>query len=203
MTRRIVLVDGANCWAAAQSLGFNIDYAKFRTFFLQFLGDENTRFVYYTAVKVDANGQSNIQHLLTWLRNNGYSVKSKEAKDYVSSNGRVRTKGNMDIEMCVDALSLAENDRVDHIIFATGDGDFTYLVQRLKQLNVRVSVLSTRESRPPMVSERLRQEADEFLELASIKDHVQQVVPAAPSKPVASDSPVDRLQKMLEDLKVA
>jgi len=90
------------------------------------------------------------------------------AKEYTDSMGRRKVKGNMDIELAVDAMELAP--RVDHIVIFSGDGDFTPLVASLQRQGVRVSVVSTIRSQPPMISDDLRRQADNFIELQDLKD---------------------------------
>ena len=82
--------------------------------------------------------------------------------------GRRKVKGNMDIELTVDAMELAP--RVDHIVLFSGDGDFRPLVESLQRQGVRVSVVSTIRSQPPMIADELRRQADNFIELEDLKD---------------------------------
>jgi uncharacterized LabA/DUF88 family protein len=93
---------------------------------------------------------------------------TKQAKEYTDSQGRRKVKGNMDIELTVDAMELAP--RVDHIVLFSGDGDFRPLVESLQRQGVRVSVVSTIRSQPPMISDELRRQADNFIELDELKD---------------------------------
>ena len=93
---------------------------------------------------------------------------TKPAKEYTDSMGRRKVKGNMDIELTVDAMELAP--RVDHIVLFSGDGDFRPLVESLQRQGVRVSVVSTIRSQPPMISDDLRRQADNFIELDDLKD---------------------------------
>jgi uncharacterized LabA/DUF88 family protein len=59
-------------------------------------------------------------------------------------------------------------DRADHLVLFSGDGDFRRLVEAIQRKGVRVTVVSTIRSSPPMVADELRRQADEFLELAEI-----------------------------------
>jgi len=80
--------------------------------------------------------------------------------------GRRRIKGSMDIEVAVDMLELAP--RLDHAILFSGDSDFRRLVEAVQRKGVRVSVVSSIRTSPPMVADELRRQADQFLELADI-----------------------------------
>ena len=74
----------------------------------------------------------------------------------------------MDIELAVDAMELAPH--VDHIVLFSGDGDFRPLLESIQRQGVRVSVVSTIRSQPPMISDELRRQADNFIELQELKD---------------------------------
>lgn len=80
--------------------------------------------------------------------------------------GRRKIKGNMDIELATDILEMAEH--LDHMILFPGDGDFRRLVERVQRHGLRVSVVSTMKSSPPMVADELRRQADDFIELAEL-----------------------------------
>jgi len=113
---------------------------------------------------------SPIRPLVDWLNYNGYNMVTKPAKEFTDSMGRRKVKGNMDIELAVDALELAPH--VDHIVIFSGDGDFRPLVEALQRKGVRVSVVSTIRSQPPMIADDLRRQADNFIELEDLKDVV-------------------------------
>jgi uncharacterized LabA/DUF88 family protein len=72
----------------------------------------------------------------------------------------------MDIEVAVDMLELAP--RIDHAVLFSGDSDFRRLVEAMQRKGVRVSVVSSIRTTPPMVADELRRQADQFLELADI-----------------------------------
>jgi len=125
------------------------------------------RAFYYTAL-LENDEYSPIRPLVDWLNYNGFTMVTKPAKEYTDSMGRRKVKGNMDIELAVDAMELAA--RVDHIVLFSGDGDFRPLVESLQRSGVRVSVVSTIRSQPPMISDELRRQADNFIELDELKD---------------------------------
>src|SRR6185436_14736855 len=80
--------------------------------------------------------------------------------------GRRKIKGNMDIELAIDVPEMAEH--LDHVILFSGDGDFRRLVEAVQRRGLRVSVVSTIKSAPPMVADELRRQADDFVELAEL-----------------------------------
>ena len=163
--RIALFIDGANLYAAAKALSFDIDYKLLRQEFVR--RGKLLRAFYYTAL-LETEEYSPIRPLVDWLQYNGFTMVTKPAKEFTDSQGRRKVKGNMDIELAVDALETA--DHVDHIILFSGDGDFRPLVEALQRKGVRVSVCSTIRSQPPMIADDLRRQADNFIELEELRD---------------------------------
>jgi uncharacterized LabA/DUF88 family protein len=161
--RAALFIDGANLYAAARALGFDIDYRRLLEVFAQ--RGRLIRAFYYTAL-VEDQEYSPIRPLVDWLDYNGYSMVTKPTKEYTDAFGRRKVKGNMDIELAIDVMEMA--DKVDHIIIFSGDGDFRRLVEACQRKGVRVSVVSTMRSNPPMVADELRRQADNFIELSEL-----------------------------------
>ncbi len=162
-----LFIDGANLYAASKSLGFDIDYRKLLGAFQK--RGYLLRAYYYTAL-IEDQEYSSIRPLIDWLDYNGYKVVTKPAKEFTDSMGRRKIKGNMDIELAVDAMEQAET--VDHLVLFSGDGDFTTLVEALQRKGRKVSVVSTMATQPPMIADDLRRQADHFIDLATLKDEV-------------------------------
>ena len=162
--RIALFIDGANLHATAKTLGFDIDYKRL----LKEFQSRGTlvRAFYYTAV-IEDQEFSSIRPLIDWLDYNGYTVVTKATKEFVDASGRRKVKGNMDIELAVDAMELAEH--VDQIVLFSGDGDFRSLVEAVQRRGVRVTVVSTISSQPPMVADELRRQADVFTDLMELK----------------------------------
>jgi uncharacterized LabA/DUF88 family protein len=161
--RIALFIDGANLYASAKSLGFDIDYKRLLKEF-QSKG-RLIRALYYTAL-VEDQEYSSIRPLVDWLDYNGYSVITKPTKEFVDAAGRRKVKGNMDIELAVNAMEMA--GYIDHMVLFSGDGDFRSLVEAVQRKGVRVSVVSTVATQPPMVADELRRQADEFIDLTNI-----------------------------------
>jgi uncharacterized LabA/DUF88 family protein len=104
--------------------------------------------------------------LVDWLDYNGYTMVTKPTKEFTDASGRRKIKGNMDIELAIDVMEMAEH--VEHIMLFSGDGDFRRLVEAVQRKGVRVTVVSTVRSQPPMVADELRRQADHFLELQDL-----------------------------------
>lgn len=159
-----VFIDGANLYATAKALGFDIDYKKLLKE-LQSRGNLLRAF-YYTAIFEDQE-YSSIRPLVDWLDYNGYTAVTKVSKEYTDASGRRKVKSDMDIELAVDAMELAPF--VDEIILFSGDGDFRSLVEALQRRGVRVTVASTVSCQPPMIADDLRRQADRFIELSDLR----------------------------------
>ncbi|WP_310620541.1 LabA-like NYN domain-containing protein [Flexibacterium corallicola] len=162
-----LFIDGANLYSTAKAIGFDIDYKRLLKEF-QSKG-YLLRAYYYTAL-VEEQEYSSIRPLIDWLDYNGYKVVTKPVKEFVDSAGRRKVKGNMDIELAVDAMQLV--DTVDHIVLFSGDGDFRSLVEALQRRGRKVSVVSTLQTQPPMIADDLRRQADHFIELATLMSRV-------------------------------
>ena len=162
-----LFIDGANLYATSRALGFDIDYRKLLSSFQK--RGYLVRAYYYTSL-VEDQEYSSIRTLIDWLDYNGFKVVTKPAKEFTDSTGRRKIKGNMDIELTVDALELAEY--VDHYVIFSGDGDFRTLVEALQRRGRKVSIVSTMASQPPMISDDLRRQADNFIDLMSLKSEL-------------------------------
>lgn len=162
-----LFIDGSGLYAAARALDIDIDYKRL----LKWAGKQGrlVRAYYYTAL-IEDQDYSPLRPLVDWLDYNGYTMVTKQAKEYTDSQGRRKVKGNMDIELAIDLLEIS--DKVDHIMLFSGDGDFRRLVETAQRKGVRVSVVSTIQSSPPMIADELRRQADYFIELEDLVDHI-------------------------------
>ena len=165
--RMAMFIDGANLYAAARSLGFDIDYKRLLELFAG--RGRLVRAFYYTAL-IENEEYSPIRPLVDWLDYNGYSMVTKPTKEFTDAFGRRKIKGNMDIELAIDVMEMCDN--VEHIMIFSGDGDFRRLVEAVQRRGVRVSVVSTMRSSPPMVADELRRQADNFIELQDLMPHI-------------------------------
>lgn len=163
-TDRIALfIDGANLYSAAKALGFDIDYRKLLDEFKK--RGVLIRAYYYTAI-AENDDYSPIRPLVDWLDYNGFTLVTKSAREFIDAQGRKRWRGDMDIEIAVDMLQMAET--ADHLVLFSGDGDFRALVEAVQRKGRRVTVVSTMKSQPPMTSDDLRRQADNFVDLADL-----------------------------------
>ncbi len=166
-----IFIDGANLYNAARALGFDIDYRRL----LELFGSEGRliRAFYYTAL-LDDQEYSPIRPLVDWLDYNGYTMVTKPTKEFTDAYGRRKIKGNMDIELAIDVIDMA--DKLDHVVIFSGDGDFRRLVESVQRKGVRVSIVSTVRSQPPMAADELRRQADVFIELQDLAPDISREV---------------------------
>jgi uncharacterized LabA/DUF88 family protein len=180
--RVAVFIDGANLYQAAKALGFDIDYKRLlRTL------SADCRFLrayYYTAL-LDEQEYSPIRPLVDWLDYNGYTMVTKPLKEFTQSTGRRKYKGNMDVEIAVDVMELTPH--VSHVVLISGDGDFRCLVAAVQRHGVRVTVVSTIRTQPPMVADELRRQADFFLDLAELQPRIAREYPVRHDEVRSSD----------------
>ncbi len=165
--RIALFIDGANLHAAARSLGFDIDYKRL----LELFGEKGRliRAFYYTAL-IEEQDYSPLRPLVDWLDYNGYTMVTKPTKEFTDAMGRRKVKGNMDIELAIDVMEMAQF--LDHIVLFSGDGDFRRLVEAVQKKGVRVTVVSTIRSAPPMIADELRRQADVFVELQDLAPQI-------------------------------
>jgi len=166
--RFALFIDGSNLYAAARALGFDIDYRRLLKIF-----QDKGRFVralYYTAL-IEDQEYSPIRPLVDWLDYNGYTMITKPTKEFTDDAGRRKIKGNMDIELAVGVMEMM--DALDHVVIFSGDGDFRSLIEAVQRKGLRVTVVSTLRSNPPMIADELRRQADCFIELSDIRSQIE------------------------------
>ena len=193
-TEKLALfIDGANFYSQAKALGIDIDYRKLLDEFRK--RGLLIRAYYYTAI-VEGDDYSPIRPLVDWLDYNGFTLVTKSARKFTDSQGRDRWRGDMDIEIAVGMMEMAE--AADHLVLFSGDGDFRAVVEAIQRKGVRVTVVSTVKSQPPMISDDLRRQADHFVDLADLGDIIGRPG-RAPLQRYAQDSHRTRAEIEAED----
>ena len=165
--RTALFIDGPNLHSAARHLGFDIDYRCLKQYFQA--RSRLIRAMYYTAI-LEGQEYSPIRPLVDWLDYNGFTTVTKTAREYTDPAGRRRIKGNIDIPLAIDMLEMSGS--LDHAVLLSGDGDYRPLVETVQRKGVRVSVVSTIRTQPPMLADSLRRQADIFIELREIADDI-------------------------------
>ncbi len=170
--RVALFIDGANLYATARALGFDIDYKRLLELFLS--KTNLVRAFYYTAL-IEDQDYSPIRPLVDWLDYNGYTMVTKPTKEFTDAAGRRKIKGNMDIELAIDVMEMAQY--LDHIVLFSGDGDFRRLVEAVQRKGVRVTVVSTVRSQPVMIADELRRQADRFVDITDLQEDIERDLP--------------------------
>lgn len=165
-----IFIDGSNLYASIKSLGLSaIDYKKILTHF------EGTihKALYFTALPPKEE-LSSLRPMVDYLEYNGWGVIQKETKQFKDPiTGLLKVKGNMDIEITTMMLELAQYS-TDTILF-TGDGDFRFVVETLqRRYGHKVTVVSTINTRPAMIADELRRQADTFIDIVDLHPHIKQ-----------------------------
>lgn len=185
LEKTALFIDGSNFYAAARALGMDIDYSNMRAHF-----EKDARLIrayYYTALPEDQEF-SPLRPLIDWLDYNGYAVISKLTREFTDpETGKRRIKGNMDMELALDMLKLAPH--IDHAVLFSGDGDFCRLLEEVQAMGVRVTVVSTTKTTPPMAADNLRRMADEFIEMGAIRDIITRKVRNGEATQQANQAP--------------
>jgi uncharacterized LabA/DUF88 family protein len=162
--RLALFIDGRNLFATAKALGFDLDYKRLLN---EFQSQATLLRAFYFTTIIEDQEYSSLRPLIDWLDYNGYTVVTKTAKEFMDANGRRKVKGSTGVELAIHAMELAEH--VDQIVLFSGDADFRPLVQALQRRGVRVTVISTISSDPPMIASELRRQADVFTDLVEMQ----------------------------------
>ncbi len=194
--KTVALIDGANLFATAKNLGFDIDFKLLRNELKK--GCNLMRIYYYTAL-LEQEDRIVLRPLVDWLNYNGYTLVTKPAKVITNREGVQRVKGNMDVEIAVDAIHLALNMNIviSDMIFFTGDGDFRYLIEQVQRAGIRVTIVSSIKTPTSMIADDLRKQCDEFIELDSWRDKLAKPHISASSYAMTEDE-----EKRMEEEKI-
>lgn len=162
-----IFIDGPNLHATTKSLGFDVDYKLLLREFES--RGVLVRALYYTALAEDQEF-STLRPLVDWLDHNGYTVVTKPTKEFIDASGRRKVKANMDVELAVTAMQLAEY--IDEMVLFSGDGDFRSLVEAVQRRGLRVTVVSSIACQPAMIADELRRQADVFVDLRDLEPRI-------------------------------
>ena len=189
--RTALFIDGSNFFATAKLLDLDIDYAKMLAHFAD-KGDL-VRAYYYTALP-DVSETTPIRKLIDFLDYNGFQVVSKQTREFTDhATGKKRIKGNMDMELALDMLKLAPH--IDHAVLFSGDGDFVRLLEEMQNRGLRVTVVSSAKTKPPILADVLRRQTDDFIELNDVRDVI-----GRPSRSAADNGAQDDQDQYDDDL---
>jgi uncharacterized LabA/DUF88 family protein len=143
--RVAILIDGQNVYMSAKSKGARLDYSKIMEVV------DNRVIVRAIIYNIAPDGVDQSKFVYT-VEGMGYEVRSKRPR--LLPDGSF--KADWDMQIAIDALSLA--DKVDVMVIVTGDGDFVPLLYALKSKGVKVEVMSF----PENTSHELMEASDEY-----------------------------------------
>lgn len=185
--RVVFFVDFANIDRAARDAQVEIDYAHL----LDYMAEGRFLVDAHVYLPIDPRNEHSLDRLAENLWRSGYVVRQKVGT--IAGNSY---KCNVDVEITMDVLSTAYQVKPDIIVLATGDGDFSPLVQEVRRLGIRLEVASFEAS----ASRELRLKSSGFIsldvyarevlgaEVAELQGQVEHVEP----EPRDEDQPRDR-----------
>ena len=159
--RIALFIDGSHLIYAALQLDIELNYSHLLSTLT--LDGQLLRAFFYTGVDSQNEKQ---QGFLLWMRRNGYRVVTKNLVQMPDGSKKV----NLDVEMAVDMLTLAEH--YDTAIVVSGNGNLAYAVDAVSQHGVRIEVVGLKS----MTSESLINVADTYVDLATLRDDIQKGV---------------------------
>jgi uncharacterized LabA/DUF88 family protein len=168
--RLALYIDGWNLHSSARALGFEIDFKSLLAEFMR-LG-KLVSAAYYTALN-EHEDSPGVRPLIDWLSYNGFTVVTRTAVEVEDSAGRRRFRGRIDLRLAVDAMEMSK--RIDHAVLFSGDGAFRPPDAALQRRRVRVTVVSSIRTGPPMIADELRRQADNFIELDELRERIERV----------------------------
>lgn len=156
-----VFIDGANIFYAQRSLGWKVSYEELLKYFKKECGKNVKCFMYIATIP----GNEKQKKFLDLLDILGYIVRTKPIKIIQLKNNQKIWKGNLDIELALEMFDTMES--YDTAILISGDSDFAAVVDRLKQKEKRVIVMSTKNHISKELIERAK-----FLDFKKIKKEI-------------------------------
>jgi uncharacterized LabA/DUF88 family protein len=203
--RIAIFIDGSNFkYATFNSFGIRVDYTRLLRCFSQnaillrayyYTGEwDDAAISYYmrlmnppdpVTMKTELERQRDAdRRFWRFLDRSGFKVVRKPIKVFRDAQGEVKVKADLDLEMAIDMLTLAE--KCDKQILVSGDGDFVPLVNAIAARGVRVVVVSTQHEEAfrnahYRASDDLLDAADEFISIESIREAIERDRAAVPA----------------------
>jgi uncharacterized LabA/DUF88 family protein len=168
-----VFIDASNLWQAQKAKGKMFDYEKLKLFLKTKFSASDILLFYYTAYPKEGTreqSQDGKHKFFTYLKKGlGFIVRKKELKRIVQHNvigDSIQEKGNMDVEMTIDAIHFAQ--KYTTAILFTGDSDFLPLVNYLRNGNKKVYIFSSKNN----VSQELRTGSDGYFDVLNVVEDI-------------------------------
>ena len=156
-----VFIDAANILYSQQTLKWRVDYKKLSEYLKR---ECDLGAMYFYTGRIGVNHKQNL--FIKKLERLGYVVRAKEVKFIKIPGGNAIPKGNLDIELALDAFRLLEN--YETLLLFSGDSDFAYLLDLLKERKRKVLVASTRGH----ISKELLNRA-KYIDIRKLRVHIE------------------------------
>ncbi len=168
-----IFVDASNLWEAQKAKGRLFDLEKLKNFLKKKFEATTIEIFYYSAYPAEGTRDYSVDakhKFFTYLKKGlGFTVQKKELKriHVVTEDGeRIEEKGNMDVEITIDALHHMA--KYNTAVFFTGDSDFLALVSYLRRGMKQVFIFSSKNN----ISRELRTGADGYFDVLKIEEDV-------------------------------
>ena len=166
-------IDASNLWQAQKVKGKMFDFEKLKSFLKKKFEASELQIFYYTAYPKEGTreqSQDGKHKFFTYLKKGlGFTVRKKELKR-ITCHGdlgdSIQEKGNMDVEMTIDAIHFSK--KYDTAVLFTGDSDFLALVNYLRNGGKKVFIFSSKNN----ISQELRTGGDGYFDVLNIEDDV-------------------------------
>ena len=168
-----VFIDASNLWAAQKVKGKMFDFQKLKSFLNNKYAAKDLKMFYYTAYPTDGTREYSLDgrhKFYTYLKKGlGFVVRKKELKRiaiHTDAGDSFEEKGNMDVEMTIDALHHMK--KFDIAVLFSGDSDFLALINYLKHGGKRVYIYSSKNN----ISEELRTGGDGYTDVLIAEESI-------------------------------
>ena len=168
-----VFIDASNLWQAQKAKGKMFDYQKLKSFLKEKFNASEIQIFYYTAYPKEGTreqSQDGKHKFYTYLKKGlNFTVRKKELKRIIEHSDLgdlVQEKGNMDVEMTIDAIHFCK--KYDTVVLFTGDSDFLALVNYLRNGGKKVFIFSSKNN----VSQELRTGGDGYTDVLKIQEDI-------------------------------
>lgn len=168
-----VFIDASNLWQAQKVKGRMFDFEKLKFFLKDKFSASEIKIFYYTAYPKEGTreqSQDGKHKFFTYLKKGlDFTVRKKELKriiEHTEVGDVVQEKGNMDVEMTIDAMHFCKKYEI--AVLFTGDSDFLALVNYLRNGDKKVFIFSSKNN----VSQELRTGGNGYFDVLNIEEDI-------------------------------
>ena len=171
--KTFAFIDASNLWEAQKVKGKMFDFEKLKSFLKNKFQVSEIKIFYYTAYPAEGTRDYKLDgkhKFFTYLKRGlGFIVRKKELKRisiHAEFGDAVKEKGNMDVEITIDAINYIKE--YDTAVLFTGDADFLALVNYLKNRGKYVCIFSSKNN----ISQELRTGGSCYEDVLNLKDDI-------------------------------